>query len=167
MTTTPRRPTTICAVLALLVGALVLAGCSGTEGVKAPASFTASNESVSQLTTEAINEGSSPGLAKPPSVDCSSGECSIRYVLKEPTGVSFNGELMEPTRQIWKALFEDPTLKAAKITVEGPLVSVGGQKSNGPIYSLECTREDASQINWDAVEGDGMKKLCDYHKAVK
>jgi hypothetical protein len=151
----------------LALGALVTA-CGGSEGFKAPASFTADEQSVSTLVTEAINkEGSSPGLAGSPNVNCSSSACTISYVVKEPTGISFDGELMQPTRQIWKALFEDQNLKSAKITVEGPLVSVGGKKSAGPLYWLECTREDASQINWDEVEADGMKKICEYHKAVK
>jgi hypothetical protein len=74
---------------------------------------------------------------------------------------------MQPTRQVWTALFEDSNIKTAKITVEGPVVSVGGQKSTGTLYWLECTREDASEINSDAVEADGMKKLCNYHKEVK
>ncbi len=154
-------------IAGLIVGALLLAGCGDSEGFKAPASFTASDESVSKAVTEAINGGTSPGLAKPPTVNCSAGECSINYVIKEPTGISFDDELMQPTRQIWKALFEDPSTKAAKITVEGPVTSVGGQKSTGTIYWLECTREDASQINWDEVEADGMKKLCNYHKEVE
>jgi hypothetical protein len=156
-----------CGIAGLIVGALLLAGCGDSEGFKAPASFTASDESVSKAVTEAINGGTSPGLAKPPTVNCSAGECSISYVVKEPTGISFDDELMQPTRQVWKALFEDPSIKAAKITVEGPVTSVGGQKSTGTIYWLECTREDASQINWDEVEADGMKKLCNYHKEVE
>jgi hypothetical protein len=148
-------------------GAVVtLAGCS--EGFKAPSSFTASERSVSALVTEAIDkETTSPGLAKPPTVNCSSSECTISYVVKEPTGISFDDELIQPTRQIWKALFEDSNIQDAKITVEGPVVSVGGQKSIGELYSLSCTREDANQINWDGVEADGLKKICEYNKAVK
>jgi hypothetical protein len=148
--------------------ALGLTGCSGSEGFKAPASFTANEQSVSTLVTEAINkEGTSPGLAKPPTVSCSSSECTISYVVKEPTGISFDDELMQPTRQIWKALFEDSNIQSTKITVEGPVVSVGGQKSTGDLYSLSCTREDANQINWESVEADGLKKICEYNKAVK
>ncbi len=153
---------------AVLVVAVALAGCGETE-YKAPSSFTANDANVTAAVNEAIGTGggAGPGLAQPPTVNCFHDECSISYVLKEPTGISFNHELMEPTRQVWKAIFTDPSIKAAKINVEGPLESVGGKSSTGTIYSLECTREDAEQIDWDNVEADGMKKLCNYQKEVK
>ena len=56
----------LCGIAGLIVGALLLAGCGDSEGFKAPASFTASDESVSKAVTEAINGGTSPGLASHP-----------------------------------------------------------------------------------------------------
>jgi hypothetical protein len=156
-----------CGLAGLLVGALVLAGCGGSEEAKAPTSFTANDGSVSKIITEAINGGTSPGLAKPPEVHCFNKECLISYVIKEPTGVSYELEEILPTRQVWKALFEDPSIKAAKITVEGPVESLGGKKETGEIYELECNREDASQIDWDNVDEEGMTKICKYERKVK
>ena len=150
-----------------MVIALMLVGCGSSEEAKAPSSFTASNASVSELVTKEINGGTSPGLAKPPTVHCLNNECLISYVVKEPTGVSYEAEMILPTRQVWKALFEDPSIKGAKITVEGPVESLGGKKETGEIYELECTREDANQIEWSNVTEEGMTKICTYHKAVK
>jgi hypothetical protein len=174
--------------VAVVLGLTCFAGCGeGGESksvFKAPASFTANEQSVSTLVTEAINkEGSSPGLASPPQVNCSSSECTITYITKSPTGLLrpplgkeqsyFNKELIQPTRQIWKALFEDSNIKKAKIMVGGP-VALNEQESARLLYSLECSRENASQINWDAseanwpeVEAYDLKKICKYHQAVK
>jgi hypothetical protein len=146
---------------------LALAGCGGSGEGKAPASFTANNESVAKITEEAINGGSSPGLASAPRVHCSSGECKISYAVKEGTGISYEHEMILPTRQIYKAIFEDASIQAAKITAEGPLKSLGGKSSVGPIYELECTKEQASQINWDEVDEHGMTQICKYERLVK
>jgi len=61
----------------------------------------------------------------------------------------------------------DPSIKAAKITVEGPVESLGGKKETGEIYELECTREQASQIEWSSVSEEGMTKICTYSRKVK
>jgi len=153
---------------ALIAAAVLVAGCAGSGEAKAPSSFTANDESVAKITEEAIDGGTSPGLAKkPPEVNCASGECSITYDLKEPTGISYEQEEILPTRQIWKAMFEDPSIKGAKITVEGPVKSLGGKSETAPIYELECTKEEAQQINWDEVDEHGMTQICRYERKVK
>jgi hypothetical protein len=152
---------------AVIVGALVVAGC-GSQEAKAPSSFTANNESVAKITEEAIDGGSSPGLAKkPPEVHCFHNECSIVYVTKEPTGISYEQENILPTRQIFKAMFEDPSIRAAKITAEGPVKTLGGKSQTGKIFELECTKDQASQIDWDNVDEHGLTQICKYERNVK
>jgi hypothetical protein len=146
----------------LIAAALALAGCGGSEEVSAPTSFTANDGSVSKLITEALNSGSSPGLSQAPAVHCFNNECSITYVINEPTGVNREQEEILPTRQVWKAIFEDPSVRAAKITVEGPVESPGGKTETGVIYEMQCTKAQASRIEWNTVSQERMTHTCTY-----
>ncbi len=146
----------------LIAAALALGGCGGSEEVSAPTSFTANDGSVSKLVTEALNSGSSPGLSQAPAVHCFNNECSITYVINEPTGANHEQDEILPTRQVWKAIFEDPSIKAAKITVEGPVETPGGKKATGVIYEMRCTKEQANRIEWNTVSQERMTHTCTY-----
>jgi len=151
-----------------LASAVALSACS-TSDYSAPSSFTVSGSAVSDVVTQAINNTSgSPGLNGSPQVNCD-GEtsCNITYTVKEPTGIDSNLELVQPTRQIWKAMFEDSNFQSGRIEVDGPLTSVGGKSSTGPFFTLSCDRSAASQIDWNNVDGKGLKALCTYTQMAK
>jgi hypothetical protein len=76
-------------------------------------------------------------------------------------------QLIEPTRQMWKALFNDPQFQSGTITVKGPVTTVGGKNETGSYYTLTCDRYAASQINWDNVDGKGIRTLCDYNAQLQ
>ena len=156
-------------IIALIVVIASIAGSGGGGSGKAPSSFTVSDSAVVDLTKNVINNTSdSPGLQGTPQADCTGEtQCDITYTVKEPTGISTDLELIQPTAQIWKGLFEDPNFQSGTITVSGPVTSVGGVNSNGPLFMLSCDRTAASQINWDNVDGNGLRTLCQYTKIAK
>lgn len=156
-------------VLALLAA---LPGCAGNApngSVREPAGpFHISNAKVKALVTTAINGAdSSPGLAEPPEVDCTHASCWITYALKEPTGIDSDMELIQPTAGIWKALFSVRGFREGTIDVMGPTTSVGGKSGLDTLFSLSCDRSAADQIDWDNVDGHGLRTLCVYDPKVK
>jgi hypothetical protein len=68
---------------------------------------------------------------------------------------------------VWKALFADPAFQSGTITVSGPVTSVGGKSSTDIYYSLTCDRKAAAQIDWDKVDGNGLRTLCAYSPKIK
>lgn len=153
-------------VIVVIISAL---GGSGGSG-NAPKNFTVSDISVAGLVKNVINNNAdSPGLAHPPSTDCTSSgsRCVIDYTLKEPAGISAGLELIVPTAQIWKGLFEDSRFNSGLITVSGPLVSQGGKNSTGPMFTLSCNRTDADLIDWDTVDAHGIQSICTFHQLIE
>jgi hypothetical protein len=154
-------------IVAAIIGA---ASGSGSGSGNAPKHFQVNNKAVASLVTNVINNNSgSPGLAHPPTIYCvpSGAQCDINYTLKEPTGISAGLELVDPTAQIWKGLFEDPRFRSGLITVSGPLVSQGGKSSDGPMFTLDCNRGDADQIDWDQVDAHGLQSICTFHQMIE
>lgn len=144
----------------------VVAGCS--SGYSAPDKFTASNAAVTKATKGALSTGASPGLDGAAQVSCRDDRtfCSIDYVIKESTGISTDKELIEPTRQLWKALFADSKFENGRITVSGPTTTAGGKDQTSKLFTLECDRSAAEQIDWDNVSGKGMRQLCKFSAKI-
>lgn len=123
---------------------------------------------VSRLVADTIKKsGLNGGLSGHPETTCANGFCSIRYALKEPGGIDTDVELLEPQRPIWKALFADPRFTRGSIEVDGPLSSVGGKRSVGAYLTLSCDRAASNQIDWDNVDGKGLRTLCTYTPMAK
>jgi hypothetical protein len=173
------------ALAALIACGTLMAGCASTEAQNGSAApvlagpFKATNANVASTVTKAINSaGSSPGLASPPQVKCihegasesMSGHtginCNIVYTVKEPAGINADLELIVPTAGFWKVLFSDPIFQGAYVEVKGPTTNTGGQSNIGTMFSLACDRNAASHIDWDRVEGSGLRKLCTYVPSV-
>jgi hypothetical protein len=72
-----------------------------------------------------------------------------------------------PTRQIWKTLFTDPQFESGVINLKGPVTTIGGKSETSTYYTLSCDRSAASQIDWDKVDGDGLRTLCNYVARIK
>jgi hypothetical protein len=147
-----------------------------TMPYSAPASFTVSNDAVAKVVRDVIagTIGATP-LDGSPTVNCT-GEtnCTIAYTLQEPAGALVGGEVDAadfqvtlPTRQMWKTLFTDPQFQSGAITVSGPVKSIGGKFETNTYYSLACDRSAASQIDWNNVDGDGLRTLCNYVAQTK
>lgn len=150
--------------LAVAVAALIFAAGCSTSDYSAPSSFTVSNDAVAHVVQDALAHTS--GATREdgtPTVNCL-GEisCTIAYTVQEPNGLDNDFELILPTRQIWKALFTDSQFQNGAITVSGPTKSVGGKSGIWQLFTLSCDRNAAAQIDWDHVDGKGLRTLCDY-----
>jgi hypothetical protein len=160
------------------LGVLVIAGvllyacvsCSGdSHTYSAPTSFTVSNDAVAKLIQDTVAGAQfATNIDGSPEVNCT-GEtaCTIAYKVQKTAGglwgdTALDHQLIEPTRQIWKALFTDSHFQSGTITVSGPVTTVGGKSETSTYYTLACDRSAASQIDWDKVEGKGMRMLCNY-----
>jgi len=157
--------------IAAAVGALV--GCSSGRTYSAPTTFTVTDEAVAKLAQQAVDADSvATKLDGPASANCDSQKtCTISYTIEEPIGGASSSkadtEMIEPTRQIWKALFTDPTFQSGTITVSGPVTSISGKPATDIYYSLTCDRRAAGRIDWDTVDGKGLRTLCSYSPKIK
>ena len=160
------------AIACISIASSTLAGCSSTPTYSAPATFTVTNDAVIKAVQLAI--GAAPEATKldgPARASCDDKTtCQIAYTIQEPlggTGDMNDLEMIQPTRQIWKTLFADPAFKEGTITVSGPVTSVGGKSSTDIYYTLVCDRQAAAQIDWDKVDGNGLRTLCTYMPMLK
>jgi hypothetical protein len=147
----------------------LLAGC--TPSYTAPTKFTVTNGAVAKAVEQVIAaDKEATQLDGPASAHCDTAKtCQIAYTIEEPLGDTsgMDGIMIQPTRQIWKTLFADPQFTSGTITVSGPVVSVGGTSSTGVYFTLTCDRHAAAQINWDRVDGNGLRTLCAYSPELK
>lgn len=169
---TPKKPvankrarTGCLGLIVIVIIIVVIVDATGGSG-KAPSHFTVSDNAVVSLTTNVINNTeNSPGLNGTPTANCQGrGHCQITYTVKKPSGISSDLELIQPTAQIWKGLFEDPNFQGGTIEVKGPTTSVAGKSGNSPLFTPSCNRSAASQIDWDHVDGQGLRTLCQYNQ---
>jgi hypothetical protein len=157
-------------VLATLVTAGILLYACATSGDSHM--HAVSNDAVLQVVHDAItgDQDATP-LNGSPVVDCT-GErnCTIAYTVQQPMGGLWDKadlQLVEPTRQIWKALFTDPRFQSGTIRVRGPVTTTGGKAETGAYYLLTCDRDAASHIDWNNVDGKGIRILCDYQAQTR
>jgi hypothetical protein len=161
-----RRPITVS--IAFGIGTLV--GCS--SGYTAPTVFTVTNDAVAKMVEQVIAaDTEARQLDGPVSAHCDKTKtCHIAYTIGEPLGGTSgldDVEMIEPTRQIWKTLFADPEFQSGTIVVSGSVASVGGTSSIEVFFTLTCDRVAAAQIDWDKVNGNGLRTLCTYSPELK
>jgi len=148
--------------LAMLVTVGILPyACVSTSGDSH--TFAVSNDAVAQVVHDAIaGDHDATPLNGSPVVDCT-GEmtCTIAYTV-QGFGADADEKLVEPTRQMWKALFTDPQFHSGVIRVSGLATTIGGKTETRTYYLLTCDRSAASQIDWDNVDGKGIRIFCDY-----
>ena len=168
-------PKRIMAAMLVTVGILLYACVSPSGGSH---TYAVSNDAVSRVVHDAIaGDHSATPLNGSPVVDCT-GErnCTIAYTVQRPLGGPWDKEdkegvadlqLVEPTRQIWKALFTDPQFQSGTIRVRGPITTIGGKAETGAYYLLTCDRDAASHIDWNNVDGKGIRTLCDYQAQTR
>jgi hypothetical protein len=168
----------IMGLIILIVAGIVLCSCTTSSDdshtYSAPTSFTVSNDAVVKVARDAIaGDSHASKMAGSPVVRClAETECGISYTVQETAGglggsTAVDQQLIEPTRQIWKTLFTDLNFQAGKITVSGPVTAIGGKSETVKYYELTCDRNAASQIDWDKVDGNGLRTLCIYSPKIK
>jgi hypothetical protein len=160
-----------CWASVILAGCSIVAGCSSPPRYAAPQTFTVSNAAVAQVVHDAITgDRFAAQLDGSPEVNCAGrATCTVSYKVHEAIGAVFHKEhladeqLIAPTAQMWNAFFRDSQFQQGTITVEGPVPAAAGTTQNGPYFSLACGRAAASKINWDTVDGHGLRSACDYN----
>ncbi|MGC2654922.1 MAG: hypothetical protein WA317_15320 [Mycobacterium sp.] len=162
-----RHVTWLCASVVVL-GAGPLVSCSVPLTYSAPATFTVSNESVSEAIEQVMTLNSMVKIDGKPDVECA-GEtrCSIAYAIEQSLGGSSNwedNELIRPTRHIWQTLFADPKFQSGTITVSGPQIS--NASAMQPYYTLSCDRRQTAHVDWSDIDGWGLRRSCDYSPLI-
>ena len=152
-----------------------LVGCSSEPRYSAPELFTVSNDAVAQVVKDAVaGDKWAAQIDGSPQVNCTGQTtCSIGYTVNEAIGAIFHKEhvadeqLILPTAQMWKAMFADPQFQRGTITVKGPVAKVGGETETEAYFILSCDRSAASKMNWDSVDGHGIRTHCDYQPKTR
>jgi hypothetical protein len=156
------------ALARLVIVGILLYSCVSTTGDFHM--YAVSNDAVARVVHDALaGDHDATPLNGSPVVDCT-GErnCTIGYTVQQPMGGlrdqdgGADLQLVKPTRQIWKALFTDPQFQSGTIRVRGPVTTIGGKAQTGAYYLLTCDRDSASHIDWNNVDGKGIRNLCDY-----
>src|SRR5262249_20870898 len=147
----------------LVIVGLLLYSCVSTTGDFHM--YAVSNDAVARVVHDALaGDHDATPLNGSPVVDCT-GErnCTIAYTVQQPMGGlrdqdgGADLQLVKPTRQIWKALFTDPRFQSGTIRVRGPVTTIGGKAQTGAYYLLTCDRDSASHIDWNNVDGKGIR----------
>lgn len=168
-----KMPTWLIVVLSVLGVIIIAAALAGDEesGTDEPApeptpaveeQTTGFNKQLQDAVLESVEEKEYPTFW------CRGDECRVYYRRGETLGVliSSQEEILEEQRRIWRTMFSRPQTKEATILVEGPVTTVGGKSKVAPILDVTCTRAAANQINWNVVDVDGMRALCDWRELV-
>lgn len=168
-----KMPTWLIVVLSILGLIIVIAAIGGDEESgdnqapePAPAVETQAegfDKTLQDAVLESVEEKGTPIFW------CTGSRCAVDYRRGETLGflVSAQEELLEEQRRIWRTMFSRPQTKEATILVRGPVTTVGGKTKVAPVLKVTCTRAAANQINWDAVDVDGMSALCDWRELVE
>jgi hypothetical protein len=153
----------VSAIIGIIAWVVIGTWWSASHAYKAPASFTVSNDAVAQVVHDAIaGDLHAKPMSGSPTVNCTrETTCDIAYTVQGSPSDP-DSQLIEPTRQMWKGLFTDPQFQSGTITVSGPVTTIGGKTETSTYYTLTCDRDAASQINWDNVDGKGIRTLCAY-----
>jgi hypothetical protein len=153
----------VLAIIGITAWVVVGTWLSASHAYQAPASFTVSNDAVAQVVHDAIaGDLHAKPMSGSPTVNCTTETtCDIDYTVRGSPSDP-DSQLIEPTRQMWKGLFTDPQFQRGTITVSGPVTTIERKNETSTYYTLTCDRDAASQINWDNVNGKGIRTLCDY-----
>jgi len=163
------------AVLSLVLALPVaVVGCAEEPGTSAGATeFTrATDAQVTRLIEGELGDEPDSGGERVRDVVCVEGlrpkdatDCTIQYIADTPV-ISPEKEMLEEQRPIWKTLFSDRTFRRGRIMVYGPTTDVGGKEDVSQVMLVVCDRRANRQIDWDNIEADGIKAICEYEQRV-
>jgi hypothetical protein len=102
-------------------------------------------------------------------VDCFQDKTCVvtKDVGDDIVGIDVDRELLMAQEDIWKNLAEVPGLFRAKVVLEGETTDIAGNSSTSPILSVLCDGKQIRRINWEEVDPDGVKTLCDWQEEVQ
>jgi len=83
------------------------------------------------------------------------------------SGIDIDRELLMAQEDPWKNLAQVPGLIQAKVVLEGKTTDIAGNSSTSPILSVLCKGKQIRRINWEEVDPDGVKTLCDWQEEVQ
>lgn len=172
------------AAIGLVVIALVIAGAialwiaftdDGTDDradESAPASeasrpFKATDKQVKSAVEHELGAKSSDGRPRVRNATCERRRrCQIAYNADEPAFSPEQTVLFEQ-RPIFEAIFADKRVREVSVVAFAKTMTIGGKEDHSPVMRLECDRDAARQIDWQVVDVEGLKTLCDYSPQVK
>lgn len=92
--------------------------------------------------------------------------CGVTYEIDDLVGIDTDEELLNAQRDVWETLFANPRFKEGFVELEAPVETVGGKESVASVLRVRCNRAAARQIDWDNVQSDGMKQLCQWDQLI-
>ena len=119
------------------------------------------DEQVIEVVHDELGDDGPDDLARVRSVECVRRACTVEYNVDTPFSRP-EREIMGDQRGVFKRLFLELNVQAATLVPYGEITSVGGKESREPVMRITCDRAANDQIDWDNVDHDGMKALCEY-----
>lgn len=147
--------------------AIAAAGCEAPaeENYSLEDGWTATQASVQQLVESKLGAESDDGLPRVGYViDQGRGRFAVEYNADEL--VFGEDEVLRAQRPIFNQFFQDRSARALQLLPQTTLVSVGGQRDRGTLLKIKCDRSANRQIDWQVIDEDGMKALCEYQLNV-
>jgi len=154
--------------IGIVVGAILVLGLIGSlseqEDKKSSDSGPTKENSAAKKPTE---QERADELDLP--VDCFENKTCVvtKDIGDDIVGIDIDRELLMAQEDIWKNLAEVPGLIQAKVVLEGETSDIAGNSSTSPILSVLCDGKQIRRINWDEVDPDGVKTLCDWQEEVQ
>lgn len=89
------------------------------------------------------------------------------FIIYNPDELAFGeDEVLRDLRPVFDELLNGQSLELAEVMPYTKLVTPGGKEKWGPLLSVGCDQDDNAEIDWEVVDEDGMKELCDYRLFV-
>lgn len=164
----------IAVVLVLVIVGIANSGNSSSKG-SSPSTNSNSSTNPSSSTNPPPPAAGSPsqvkGIVEDPgtftyrSSQCSGTTCVVN-VKQGETAFGSEHEVIEPMFPVFKGLFGSKHYRWVEIVAYGPVTSVGGKTSTQKTASVRCTKAANQQINWDAIDMNGIHALCQEQQFV-
>lgn len=98
---------------------------------------------------------------------CAPGGCTATVDFTAPGLGSARDQTVRATFPAMAAAWgAAPAPTSVRVSVESDTLSVGGKEGRATAMVVTCTAEQAAEINWDGVDADGIRKLCDVSERI-
>ena len=101
-------------------------------------------------------------------VDCLENKTCVvtKDIGDDLVGLDIDRELLDHQRETWANLAQVNGLIRAKVVLEGDTTDVAGNAGTSSILSVLCDGKQVRRINWEDVDANGVKRLCDWQQEV-
>lgn len=156
----------ICAIA--LIG---LTGCGATsatdtasDSIPVPSEARMTEAGIETLATAVLGAKTSDDKSTEISaVRFGSGDFGLTYYTPTVFG---EDEVVRALAPVFESFFANPKARSLMVQPTTDLVSTGGKESVGNLFTLTCDRAASDEIDWQAVDEDGIKQVCDYELLV-